>query len=115
MHLPMRTYRGRAANEYDWRLASGVTTSDRQVGVSQREALLKPEYRDWYPGIVPGIWYNAGWLTAAVLEQQRRGEPRWNSEGRFPSDAHFEFRGGRPRSARDLRTRASDSAVEYGG
>jgi hypothetical protein len=78
--------------------------------VAPREALLKPEYRDWYPDIVPGIWYNAAWLTATVLEQQIRGEPRWAvEEGRYPPDAHFVFRGGRPRSTSGQRTRRTDT------
>lgn len=73
--------------------------------MAAREALLKPEFRDWYPGIVPGIWYRAAWLAAEVLEQQRCGEPRWALGDRLLTDAHFLFRGGRNRPAQGRRTR----------
>ena len=76
--------------------------------MAPREALLKAEYRDWYPKLVPGIWYDAGRLTAEVLEQQRAGEPKWALEGRVPSDAHFLFRGGRPRHPGEQNSRRTD-------
>lgn len=78
--------------------------------VTPREALLKAEYREWYPKLVPGVWYVAEQLTAEVLEQQRTGEPKWACEGRLPSDAHFLFRGGRPRRPDEPRSRRTDSA-----
>jgi hypothetical protein len=76
--------------------------------VALREALLRPEYREWYPGLKPGIWYNANWVTEAVMEQHRSGEPTWAVEGRLPSDAHFTFRGGRPRSPGEPVSRRTD-------
>ena len=61
----------------------------------KREGLLKPEYRDWYPTLVPGVWYRVDWLTDTVLQHLRSGEPNWQSEGRLPCDQHFVIRGGR--------------------
>lgn len=77
--------------------------------VAPREALLRPEYREWFPGLVPGIWYHAAWLAEIVREQQERGAPRWAIEGRLPCDEHFAFRGGRARSPTQ-RTRRTDVA-----
>jgi len=42
-----------------------------------REGLLRPEFRDWYPSLTPGIWYPAASLTQLILVQLRSGEPRW--------------------------------------
>lgn len=62
--------------------------------MAAREALLRPEFRDWYPGLVPGIWYRAAWLVAEVLEQRRTGQPTWELDERVLAGAHFFFRGG---------------------
>ena len=59
-----------------------------------REAVLKPEYRDWYPSLVAGIGYRASWLAALVRHQRRWAEPRWALEPRVPCNQHFLFRGG---------------------
>jgi hypothetical protein len=56
----------------------GVSACGRargEVTVPGREGLLKPEYSDWYPTVVPGVWYHADWLTDTVLQQLRSGEP----------------------------------------
>jgi hypothetical protein len=78
--------------------------------VTPREALLKTEYREWYPKLVPSIWYDAAQLAAQVLEQQRTGEPKWAVEGRVPSETHFQFRGGRARRPGEAYSRRSDPA-----
>ena len=63
--------------------------------IRAREALLKPEYRDWYPGLVPGVvGYVSRWLAARVRHARRYLEPRWELEPRIPNEAHFFFRGG---------------------
>jgi hypothetical protein len=72
-----------------------------------REGLLKGEFRDWYPRLVPGVWYKAAWLAAEVLEQQRVWGPRWEMTGRVLADTHFLFRGGRSSRTGRL-TRAGD-------
>ena len=72
-----------------------------------REGLLRAEFRDWYPRLVPGVWYKAAWLAAEVLEQQRVWGPRWEVADRILSESHFLFRGGRPSRSSRL-TRAGD-------
>lgn len=59
-----------------------------------REALLKWEYRDWYPWVSPGVSYRASWLARIVRQQRLTAEPRWELEPRVPSERHFVFRGG---------------------
>jgi hypothetical protein len=77
--------------------------------MSDREGSLRREYADWYPGLVPGVWYPASTLTRAVLQGRRSQEPSWEFEDRVPCDRHFMFRGGDspPRSGK--RTRRTDS------
>jgi hypothetical protein len=67
----------------------------------KREALLKPAYSEWYPTLLPGIWYPADSVREAVLQQLRSSEPRWQPNGRVPSDQHFAFRGGISEPRRD--------------
>jgi hypothetical protein len=73
-----------------------------------REAMLRPEFRDWYPSLTPDRWYSARQLADIVLEQRRTGEPHWELEERVPPDEHFLFRGGRARGQSPSRTRRSD-------
>lgn len=80
--------------------------------MAEREALLKAEYRDWYPSLVPGTWYSAAWLSEQVLHQMRAGEPTWASELRVPSDAHFSFRGGAGEAGGGLGRRRTDAGPE---
>jgi hypothetical protein len=82
----------------------------RLLGVTMgaREGLLKAEFRDWYPRLVPGVWYKAAWLAAEVLEQQRVWGPRWEVTDRILSGDHFLFRGGRSTRSGRL-TRAGDA------
>jgi hypothetical protein len=65
--------------------------------VNARLARVRPTYQEWYPKITPGVWHNAAWVAEMVLQQQRRGSPTWALEGRYLSDAHFEFEGYGPR------------------
>ena len=37
---------------------------------SAREARLKPEYTHLYPGLEPGVWYRAAWLSARQFARQ---------------------------------------------
>jgi hypothetical protein len=73
-----------------------------------REAMLRPEFREWYPALQADWWYPARQLAELVLEQRRSGEPRWELEARIPPGEHFLFRGGRPRGDTSARTRRSD-------
>lgn len=66
---------------------------------SAREARLKSEYAHLYPGLEPGVWYRAAWLSARQFARLPcDGEAE--SIARMVDEHHFEFRGGRPRQAR---------------
>ena len=70
--------------------------------------MLRHEFGEWYPALKGDWWYPARQLADLALEQRRSGEPQWELESRVPSDAHFLFRGGRPRGDALARTRRSD-------
>jgi len=76
--------------------------------MSKREGCLRPEFEQWYPTLQSGVWYPAEQLTAIVLKQLQDESPRWHSEGRVPSDSHFEFRGGEAGVGRLPATRRLD-------
>ena len=61
-----------------------------------REARLKPEFADQYPGLVPGVWHPAASIAAYLLTRQRTlggADPLGPPARAIPTD-HFEFRGG---------------------
>jgi hypothetical protein len=58
-----------------------------------REARLRLEFADWYPGISGGVWHNAAWVREMVLAQLRHGSPRFLPTSRVLADEHFEFQG----------------------
>ncbi len=63
-----------------------------------REARLKPEHAEEYPGLVPGVWHPAASIAAYLLTRQRalgRVDPLDRPSRAIPTD-HFEFRGGSP-------------------
>jgi hypothetical protein len=63
---------------------------------SRREARLRAQFADLYPGLRPDEWYSAAWLSARQLARTRcDGEA--SSLAHILNDEHFEFRGGRPR------------------
>ncbi len=63
---------------------------------SAREARLKPEFAPLYPGLRPGVWYRAAWLSARQFARiPCEGDAE--SIARMVDGRHFEFRGGRPR------------------
>jgi hypothetical protein len=63
-----------------------------------REARLRVEFADWYPGISAGVWHNAAWVREMVLAQLRHGSPRFLPTSRVLADAQFEFQGVADRS-----------------
>jgi hypothetical protein len=70
---------------------------------SAREARLKPEYAHLYPGLEPGVWYSAAWLSARQFARLPcDGEA--SSIAGMVDERHFEFRGGRPRRLRHDRS-----------
>jgi hypothetical protein len=65
--------------------------TDRSV----REARLRPEYADQYPGIEPGVWFIAATLAEHLDLRRARGSKDEPPSGpRTVSGDHFEFRGG---------------------
>ncbi|HEY8256178.1 MAG TPA: hypothetical protein VIG08_00825 [Gemmatimonadales bacterium] len=62
-----------------------------------REARLKPEFAHLYPGLTPGVWYKAAWLSARQFAREP-SDGGAASIARMVDENHFEFRGGRPRS-----------------
>ena len=67
-----------------------------------REARLKREFAQLYPGLKPGIWYNAAWLSARQFARVRWAD----SISKMVNEQHFEFRGGRPRRKWSLFSRS---------
>jgi hypothetical protein len=63
----------------------------------KREARLRPEWSDLYPGVEPGVWHVAAELVPQVLRHRLEGRPTWEFTRRILLDEHFEFRGGHPR------------------
>ena len=58
-----------------------------------REARLKPEFVDLYPGLEAGVWYKAAWLSARQFARNPcEGDAA--SIARMLDERHFEFRGG---------------------
>jgi hypothetical protein len=66
---------------------------------SEREARLKREFAKLYPGLKPGIWYNAAWLSARQFARMPC-DGRAESMASVVNERHFEFRGGKPRRKR---------------
>lgn len=66
---------------------------------SSREARLKPEFAHLYPGLAPGVWYKAAWLSARQFAREPC-DGAASSIARMVDESHFDFRGGRPRSGR---------------
>jgi hypothetical protein len=64
-----------------------------------REARLRPEWADLYPGVQPDVWYVAAELVPQVLRYRLRDQGAWEFTHRVLVDDHFEFRGGRARDS----------------
>lgn len=62
-----------------------------------REARLRPEFADRYPGIEPGIWFIAATLAEHVMGRVSHGAERPEGPAaRVLDSEHFEFRGTGP-------------------
>jgi hypothetical protein len=72
-----------------------------------REARLKPEFADQYPGLRPDVWYSAAWLSARQFARTRCGGVATEIAAVL-NDQHFEFRGGRPRRLKDSSERGAE-------
>lgn len=66
---------------------------------SDREVRLKREFGHLYPGLKPGVWYKAAWLSARQFARVRC-DGRASSMASVVNETHFEFRGGKPRLKR---------------
>jgi hypothetical protein len=62
-----------------------------------REARLRSEWANLYPGLETGVWVVAAQLVPLVLRHRLQHEATWEFARRILVDEHFEFRGGRPR------------------
>jgi hypothetical protein len=71
---------------------------------TDREARLKREFAHLYPGLKPGVWYNAAWLSARLFARVPC-DGRAESMANVVNERHFDFRGGKPRQKRDAPTR----------
>jgi hypothetical protein len=58
-----------------------------------REARLKAQFAHLYPGLEPGVWYRAAWLSARQFARNPcEGDAA--SIARMLDEEHFDFRGG---------------------
>ena len=76
---------------------------------SQRQARLRPEYGELYPGLQPGVWFLAASVSEMLIARARTRRATHDYVQRSLNPRHFEFRGGangEPRST--VRSRASD-------
>jgi hypothetical protein len=62
-----------------------------------REARLRPEYGELYPGLRAGDWEAAALLADRVLADRLLRGSETALSGRVLSEAHFDFRGGASR------------------
>ena len=66
---------------------------------NEREVRLKREFAKFYPGLKPGVWYKAAWLSARQFARTPC-DGQASSMDQVVNEAHFDFRGGRPRIRR---------------
>ena len=60
-----------------------------------REARLRAEFVDRYPGIEPGVWFSAATLADHLIARMlRQGKADLALLPRVLDPEHFEFRGG---------------------
>ena len=84
-----------------------------------REARLKPQYAELYPGLEPQAWMPVETLLRHVTDliQEDRSRAGSITGTRLLHQEHFEFRGtsARPEGLPTGSTRLSDSSAEPGG
>jgi hypothetical protein len=78
----------------------------------RREARLRPEYAPVYPTLTPDVWQGAAMLSELLAALRQPNAPRDAVlQDRVLPDAHFEFRGGLPRSTPNRRNADADATV----
>ena len=78
-----------------------------QIEAPPREARLRPEFADRYPGVDPEVWYIAATLAEHLLARfLREGAAGRAAPERIMDPEHFEFRGDNnvPRVSQTSRT-----------
>jgi hypothetical protein len=76
-----------------------------------REARLRPEFADIYPGLSPGQWESAVRIAEAVLANLMLQEmAQAPASMRVLPEEHFEFRGGEPAPRGGQRSRVADGS-----
>ena len=71
-----------------------------------RQARLKPEYAELYPGMRAGEWVPAADAAAQVLAMMRGANRTF--QDRVMNERHFEFQGGLPGPRPHVRSRLAD-------
>jgi hypothetical protein len=60
-----------------------------------REARLRPQFAELYPGVEPGVWFTAATLAEHMVSRLlREGKANMALIPRVLDPDHFEFRGG---------------------
>jgi hypothetical protein len=80
--------------------------------MSAREARLRPEFAEEYPGILPDVWMSAGELAKSLVARVHARRTQGLHTRTF-DPTHFEFRGGESRP-RPRRTRSTDRSISDG-
>ena len=78
-----------------------------------REARLRPEGGERYPGVAVGVWLPASQVGVEYLALTAAEPSSAGAAGRVLADEAFEFRGGAPEIA--LRRRARTRWADYPG
>ncbi len=68
-----------------------------------REAKLREEYANQYPGLTPGAWLPAANVAEHIVDLVRRERGTIGIRGRVVAEDHFEFRGGDSRGDANAR------------
>lgn len=64
------------------------------MAASLREARLKSEYKELYPGLNDQVWLPASEVAEHIIAVVRHERGRLGQHGRLMAEDHFEFRGG---------------------
>lgn len=77
--------------------------------MTQRQARLRPEFAQLYPGLQPDAWFPAASVSEMLIARARTRRGTHDTAQRSLDPRHFEFRGGPDGESRGgVRSRASD-------
>ena len=90
-------------------MAAGREPESKVSESGPREARLRPQHAEEYPGVEAGVWLSAAELAIKLVEHTH-ARRRLSLHTRTFDPRHFEFRGGESERTRPTtaRTRASD-------